>query len=64
MVPKEANVKFEEQLDLLDLIPNDENNNVKFEEHQVDLGIACLVLLVKGCFEASDKVEALISAQL
>lgn len=38
--------------------------HVKFEEHQVDLGIASLVLLVKRCFEASDKVEALIPAQL
>ena len=38
--------------------------HVKFEEHQIDLGVACLVLLVEGCFEASDKVEALIPTQL
>ena len=38
--------------------------HVKFEEHQIDLGVACLVLLVEGCFKATDKVEALIPTQL
>ena len=37
---------------------------VKFVEQQIDLGIASLISLVKGCFEASDKAEALIPAQL
>merc|ERR1712156_809916 len=39
MVPKEATVKFEEQLDLLDLDPNEENNNVKFEEQPDPFGL-------------------------
>ena len=36
--------------------------HIKFEEQQIDLSIACLVFFVKGCFEATDKVEALIAA--